>query len=159
MTRSHPTGSSGFTLIEVLIALALTVVLLSAVYGALDLYFAYSTAGRNEIAATQLRRALCRRIARDLESVVMQFPEKETAQGQAADEGTSALSSSAESTSGKAFSSPSSSSGSAFGGSAASSSLPQGSGEAFSAGASGTSGMMLNFGGLAETGAPTIFGL
>ena len=61
---------SGFTLFEVLLASGLSVLLLVAVYGALDLHWKYSTAGRDGIEQSQLARALFQKIATDIREVV-----------------------------------------------------------------------------------------
>jgi prepilin-type N-terminal cleavage/methylation domain-containing protein len=63
---------SGFTLLEVLVALGLSLVLLSAVFASLSLYWKYSTAGKDEIERLQIARALLRQIETDLRSVVFQ---------------------------------------------------------------------------------------
>lgn len=61
---------AGFTLLEVLVALALSTVLMVAVYAALDLYWQYSIAGRDEVARMQVARALFNRIELDLRCVL-----------------------------------------------------------------------------------------
>ncbi len=88
----------GFTLLEVVIALALCLVLLSAVYGALELYARYSTAGREQIERMQVARAVLRRMTSDVQSIVFQVPEATGEEdAAAAEEGMSAA---GESTSG-----------------------------------------------------------
>lgn len=85
--------SSGFTLIEVLIALSLSVMLISAVYAAIEMHYRFQSAGRAEIRGQQLIRSLTRLIARDISCVTLELPEEtEADSGQAADEqsGTSA---------------------------------------------------------------------
>ena len=62
----------GFTLFEVLIALALSVLLLAAVFGAIDLSWKYLTAGQAEGERTQLTRALHNEFELQLRSVVFQ---------------------------------------------------------------------------------------
>ena len=88
---SNPTRP-GFTLLEVLIALGLTVVLLSGVYGAIEMYWRYETAGRAEIAQAQLLRGLTRQITTDFNSLVMHVPETVVG-SEAAAEGSSSTSS------------------------------------------------------------------
>lgn len=149
----------GFTLIEVLIALGLSVVLISAVYGAVEMYYRFQTAGRAEIRGQQLLRSLTRLIARDLASVVQAPPEPATASsstGQAAD----SVDSSSGSSTGSSTSSSSSSS------SSSGSTSSTFSGSSFDSMAKGgtsstttTSGTATSFLGLEEAGRPVIFGL
>jgi prepilin-type N-terminal cleavage/methylation domain-containing protein len=156
----HP--RSAFTLLEVLIALGLSVVLIAGVYGAIDLFYQYQVAGRGQIAGAQIMRALARRIDQDLGSIVMHVAETtETATGQAAE---TSQSSSLQSAS--AFSSATGISGST--GSASnnnsgnSAGSPSGNSNSFasSTGANqGTVSSPLNFGGIAESGTPITFGL
>lgn len=68
----------GLTLLEVLIALALSTVLLTAVYVAMDLHWKYSSAGRDEAERSQLARAIANRLEVDLRSVVYRVPPPET---------------------------------------------------------------------------------
>ncbi|MDB5384626.1 MAG: Pseudopilin GspJ [Planctomycetaceae bacterium] len=60
---------NGLSLVEVLISLALSMLLLSSVYTAIDLYFRQSHAGQEEIEHNQLARALLQRIELDLRSI------------------------------------------------------------------------------------------
>lgn len=60
-----------FSLIEVLIALSLTVLLLSAVYAAVGLHLRFQTAGRAEVKKNQLLRALIRKMDEDFGSIVL----------------------------------------------------------------------------------------
>jgi prepilin-type N-terminal cleavage/methylation domain-containing protein len=78
-----PTQSSGhgtqlvrraFTLLEVLLALALSVILLMAVYGAFDLYLRFATVGHDDMEQSQIARALLRRLSADIRSVVYRPP-------------------------------------------------------------------------------------
>lgn len=62
---------SGFTLIEVLIALSLTVLLLSAIYSAVDMHIRFQTAGRSEINRAQLMRAVIRKMDEDFGGIVL----------------------------------------------------------------------------------------
>lgn len=80
-----------FTLYEVLLALALTGVLVGAVFSSINLYYRLSTAGRAQIERAQLARSIIQRLESDIRSVVYREPESETAEdtGQAADEETS----------------------------------------------------------------------
>ena len=60
----------GFSLIEVLVSLALSTLLLSAVYSAISMYFHYSHAGQAEVEKNQLARVVLQRIEQDLRSIV-----------------------------------------------------------------------------------------
>ena len=70
MKRSLPPNTQGlrlgFSLIEVLIALALTVLLLSAVYAAVGLHLRFQVAGRDQINRAQLMRAVIQKMETDL---------------------------------------------------------------------------------------------
>src|SRR5687767_7731294 len=88
--RMQRAPRTAFTLVEILVALGLTLLLVSAVYMALDLHYQMSTAGRGAATKAQLERAILQRMEADLRSVVFQLPEAATAEGQAADEGQSA---------------------------------------------------------------------
>jgi Tfp pilus assembly protein PilV len=65
----RPRRRAGLSLVEVLISLALSMVLMSSVYTAINLYFQHSTAGQEEINKNQLARVLLQRIELDLRSV------------------------------------------------------------------------------------------
>jgi len=65
-TLRSPRGARGFTLLEVLTATVLSLLLLGALYAALDMHWKYSTAGQAEVERSQLARALLQRIALDL---------------------------------------------------------------------------------------------
>jgi prepilin-type N-terminal cleavage/methylation domain-containing protein len=65
----------GFTLFEVVVALALSVLLLAGVYAGMDLYWRFSTTGQEEVERAQIARAVLRQIETDLRSVVYQSPE------------------------------------------------------------------------------------
>ena len=67
--------SFGFTLLEVIIALGLTLLLLSAVYGAIQLQYRVSTAGREEMLRAQVVRATLGMIEADVRAVVWQVQE------------------------------------------------------------------------------------
>ena len=64
----------GYTLMEVLLATALTSFLMLAVYAALDLYWTTRRAGRENIARAQVARAVLRIMAADIRSVVFILP-------------------------------------------------------------------------------------
>lgn len=65
---------AGFTLLEVLIAMAVSLLLLGAVYAALDLHWKYSSAGRDEVERAQLVRAIFQRMELDIRSVIYPPP-------------------------------------------------------------------------------------
>ena len=71
-----------FTLIEILLALGLSVVLLAAVFTALDLYRQFSSAGRLDIERAQLARAILRKMELDIRSLVYRKPDSESSAGQ-----------------------------------------------------------------------------
>lgn len=75
---------SGFTLIEVLIALGLTVVLLTAVYASINVSYQLSTSGREQMEQAQLVRALFQTIESDIRSVVYVVQENVTQTDEAA---------------------------------------------------------------------------
>lgn len=81
----------GFTLLELLVAIAMSGLLIAAVYSGINLYWQYSTAGRDEVERSQIGRAILRRIEVDLRSLVYHKPA-------AAQSGTSGASSSTSST-------------------------------------------------------------
>ncbi|MGE5192523.1 MAG: prepilin-type N-terminal cleavage/methylation domain-containing protein [Deltaproteobacteria bacterium] len=64
----------GFTLLEVLVALSLSLLLIAAVYSGLNLYWRYSAAGQADVEQSQLARALLRRIELDVRSVMYRPP-------------------------------------------------------------------------------------
>lgn len=61
---------SGFTLVEVLISMALTLVLMSMLYTAMDLHYRFSTAGQIEVERCQIARALLSEMSADIRSTV-----------------------------------------------------------------------------------------
>jgi len=65
----------GFTLFEVVVALALSVLLLAGIYAGMDLYWRFATTGQEEVERAQIARAVLRQIETDLRSVVYQSPE------------------------------------------------------------------------------------
>lgn len=67
----------GFTLIEVLLSLGLTVVLMLAVYTVFDLYQQVTVAGRADVERAQIVRAIVRKMELDLRSCVFQPPGEE----------------------------------------------------------------------------------
>jgi hypothetical protein len=61
---------NGHTLFEILLALGLSLVLLVAVYAALDMHWKYAAAGREEMERLQLTRALIDKLNLDIRSIV-----------------------------------------------------------------------------------------
>ena len=66
----HRRARRGYTLLEVMLVLLITMVLVTAVGAALNIYLRSVEAGRAEVEQAQLARALLRRIADDLRSAV-----------------------------------------------------------------------------------------
>ncbi len=63
------TQTSGFTLLEVILAIGLTTLLLGAIYSALDLYWKYTTIGHAQVERAQIARAIFQKITHDLHCV------------------------------------------------------------------------------------------
>lgn len=61
---------SGYTLLELMIAVGLTSLLMSALYSAMKIYFDLQLDSHEEIERQQVARALLRQITRDIQSVV-----------------------------------------------------------------------------------------
>lgn len=119
----HPTSEfvSGFTLLELILALGLASLLLAALYTALQMHWSSSALGHVEMERSQVARALFRRIETDIRSVVFRD---------------AALTSSTETAS--------SSTGSTSSESTSDSTGSTGSGGSTSSGSSGTSGSTTN---------------
>jgi len=79
MTRpAKPRG--GFTLLELLIAMALTLTLMTILYTAMDLHYRFSTIGQIEVERSQIARSLLQQMAADISSVTYrpeEIPEEE----------------------------------------------------------------------------------
>ena len=58
--------SSGFTLIEVLVAVGTALMLLTAVYAAIDMHWRYENAGQLEMKRGQVARAVFARLSTDI---------------------------------------------------------------------------------------------
>lgn len=78
--RRVRSGRQGLSLVEVLIALALSGLLLTSVYSAISMYFHYSHSGQEEVEKNQLARALLLRIEQDLRSIVYRPDDPATAE-------------------------------------------------------------------------------
>ena len=68
MRFQRPSSRSGFTLLEVLLASALAVILMAALYVALDVQLRLASAGRESIEQATLTRAITHRLENDLSS-------------------------------------------------------------------------------------------
>lgn len=75
--RKTQSARSGFTLLEVVISLALLMFLVSLIYTALNSYWDLSSRGRDQIQRSQVTRALFDKIGLDLRSVVFVPREEE----------------------------------------------------------------------------------
>jgi len=62
--------SGGFTLLELLLALGMTVVLLGVLFTSLDLYWRFSLSGQEEVSRSQIARAVFNRISHDMRSTI-----------------------------------------------------------------------------------------
>ena len=68
---------AGFTLVEVLVSVSVTLLLMTAVYSAIDLHWRYQTAGQLERERGRIARAVLQRIALDIRSVQFAPPKAE----------------------------------------------------------------------------------
>lgn len=73
---SVPRG--GFTLLELTLALGLTIVLLTAVYRAMEIHWQFSVAGQVEVERSQIARALLSQIAADIRSTAYRVEQPST---------------------------------------------------------------------------------
>ncbi len=78
----------GFTLLELLLSLGLTVVLLGVVFTALDLHWRFTLTGHEEVARGQIARAVFTRMAADIRSVVYR-PESQSSTSESSTDSTS----------------------------------------------------------------------
>ena len=76
--QSSTAPRSGFTLLELTLALGLTIVLLTAVYRAMEIHWQFSVAGQIEVERSQIARALLSQIAADIRSTVYRVEETST---------------------------------------------------------------------------------
>jgi len=131
----------GFTLLEVLVALALSLLLITAVYSGLRMYWRYSTSGHEEVERALLARSLLRKIEMDVRTVMYRAAPPATttdASASGSTSGSSGTSSSGGSTSGGSSSGSSGSSGSSSSGSSGSSGSSSGSSSSSSTDTSAT---------------------
>lgn len=89
----HKGRVTGFTLLEVILAIGLTSLLLAAIYAALDLYWKYTTLGHRQVEQAQIARAVFQKISHDLHCVTYRL---ETAEAET--EGTGSADSETEET-------------------------------------------------------------
>lgn len=82
----------GFTLVEVLLALALMMLVLAAAYSGLVLFQKVTVAGRTDAERSQLARAIERRMAADIRCVLFREEEPEEAEDDTPPEGMTTLS-------------------------------------------------------------------
>ncbi len=71
---------AGFTLIEVLVAVAMALLLLTAVYSAIDMHWRFESAGQLELQRGQVARAVYSRLSIDIRSVQFVAPDPEEAE-------------------------------------------------------------------------------
>lgn len=64
----------GFTLLEVMLSLTLAIILLGAIYAAIEQSWRLTASGRHEMARSQVTRALIKRIAQDVRAVMFVPP-------------------------------------------------------------------------------------
>jgi prepilin-type N-terminal cleavage/methylation domain-containing protein len=75
-------GRSGYTLLEVVLAIAIGLLLIAALYVALDVQMRYMQAGRNAVAEGQLARGLLARIGADIRMHLGKLPSVAALAGQ-----------------------------------------------------------------------------
>ena len=126
--------SRGFTLLEILVALSLSLFLLSAIYAGLRLYYRFSTTGQEDVERALLARAVLRRIELDVRSVMYRAATPATAAAST----TSSTTASTTSSNGSGGSASSGSTGSGSTGSGSSSSGASGSSSSSSSTTSST---------------------
>lgn len=83
---SRRSPRAGFTLIEVLVAVSLALLLLTAVYAAIDMHWRYENAGQLEMQRGQVARAVYSRLSVDIRSVQFAPPDPEDAEVEDGDE-------------------------------------------------------------------------
>lgn len=74
-TRTNPSGPirrPGFTLLEILLAVALLLLLMGAVSQSISMYVTLSSLGREEVEQSQIGRAVLQQIAVDIRSITFQ---------------------------------------------------------------------------------------
>jgi len=99
LNAKKPRPRSAFTLLELLIALALSVVLITAVYGAISLFVQVSHSDESNLDRSRLARSVMKLMSSDIQSVLFR-PEEIEALEEAAEEGTDTTASSESTTDG-----------------------------------------------------------
>jgi len=74
--QAEATDRRGFTLLETVFALAISLLLFGALTMAMDLYRRLSTSGREDVSAARLKRAVLRMIETDIRGCVFRSPEE-----------------------------------------------------------------------------------
>lgn len=112
--RPHPSseGRAGFTLLEVVLALSLAVLLLGAIFTAMDQSWKMTSRGREEMERSQLARALMRKFAIDIRSIAYVAPPPTESDASSSSSSTATASTSGSSGSSTASTASSSGSGS-----------------------------------------------
>jgi type II secretory pathway pseudopilin PulG len=82
---SHGNHPAAFTLLELLLALGLSITLLTAVYSALELHWRFSTLGQVEVERGQIARAVLTKMSADIRSVMYQQATDEYDEDESAD--------------------------------------------------------------------------
>ncbi len=131
---------SGWTLLELMLALALTAILLSGIYGALHLYYRGVTTTRVNVERDQLARTVLRRVSEDLRSAVRYMPADTSGLSGAASGGLGDAAAALGAATGSTGSSGSGSSSTGSSGSSSGSSGSSGSGSSSGSSGSGSSG-------------------
>ena len=68
--HSTATPRSGYTLLELMIAVGLSAILMASLYKAMDIYLSLQLDSHEEISRQQVARAVLRQLTRDIQSVV-----------------------------------------------------------------------------------------
>lgn len=80
------TRRGGFTLVELLAALGITLLLIAAITSSLDVYLRLTTTGAQAVERQQVTRALLQQMTRDISSIVFTVPEEESEEDPAAED-------------------------------------------------------------------------
>jgi prepilin-type N-terminal cleavage/methylation domain-containing protein len=78
MKRASRQGPGGFTLLEVLVSLGLSVLLVTAIYGAISTYIRVSQGDQGKLERSRVARSLFRQISLDIQSVLFRVEEEST---------------------------------------------------------------------------------
>ena len=98
LTGATQTRRRGFSLLEVMLSLTLSVVLLSAIFSAMNQSWRLTASGREEMARSQLARALLRKISLDVRAVMFVPPPPSEGETDSASSTTSSTTSTSSST-------------------------------------------------------------